>query len=384
MWARPRKHVHADLSSYSCTFERCGELFFESKHKWWAHENEFHRRRWSCEMCRSSSQQHADLAALTDHLQSAHPAQVPPQQAEGLAQRFGRPLAYIDAADCPLCDYPNVLRRRGGHTEEEIRRIPNRKFGRHLGRHLEQLALFVLPHDDLMDDDDDDEDGLSDDDAGKDDSSSDSSDADTRLSLSGPDLVKKLSEVAARHSRAPDVFAEPPDLAMRWQPPQDFTPPSVDFEAEDAELLPSRQEPLYGGDLHTAGWVRGSGDCKEGFCARCPVSHWVTIPDGSYRFHLTYFHGVPESGIPLPRPSSIRPVAGKNGMWEGYCDACDGWRILKKTGRGWSWYRHWLNVRDFFSFFLFLSPPSPSGNGCSLPTISLGPRRYYQGPNGAD
>lgn len=286
------------------------------------------------------SSQHVDMAAMADHLRSAHPGDVPPHQTEAVAHRFGAPLAYVDAVDCPLCDYPDVLRRRG-YTEDQIRRIPNSKFGRHLGRHLEQLALFVLPYDDLVDY----ENELSDASAGDSSSEADPGEANTRPSLSGPDLARKLYDVAARHKRAPDVFSEPPDLAMRWQPPQDFTPPSDDFEVDDADLVPTRQEPLYGGDLHTAGWVRGLGDRKAGFCARCPAPHWVTISDGSYRFHLTYFHGVPESGIPLPRPSAIRPVAGKSGMWEGYCDACDGWRVLKKTGRGWSWYRHWLNVR---------------------------------------
>ncbi|KAK3364662.1 ankyrin repeat-containing domain protein [Lasiosphaeria hispida] len=334
------KHVHADLSSYSCTFERCDEIFFESKHKWWAHENESHRKRWSCGICRSPW---PNLAAMADHLRTAHPDQVPEHQAEAVAHRFGRPLAHIDAADCPLCDYPNVLRHRGGYTDQEIRQVPNEKFGRHLGRHLEQLALFVLPYNDLADD----EHEASDTGGGGEDSGSDrdaSSSGGMRLLVSVPDLVEKLSEVAARqNNRDPEILAQPPDLAMRWQPPQDFTPPAEDFETDEASLLPARQEPLYGGDLHTAGWTRGLGDRKEGFCARCPAAHWVNIPDGSYRFHLTYFHGVPESGVPLPRPSTIRPVEGRAGVWEGYCDACEGWRVLKKTGRGWSWYRHWLN-----------------------------------------
>ncbi|KAK0704394.1 hypothetical protein B0H67DRAFT_557217 [Lasiosphaeris hirsuta] len=340
-------------NAWHCTFERCDEIFFESKHKWWAHENESHRKRWSCGICHTPR---PNLAAMTDHLRTAHPDQVPEHQAEVVACRFSRPLAYIDAADCPLCDYPDVLRRRGGYTDQEIRRIPNDKFGRHLGRHLEQLALFVLPFSDLAGDEHEASDadggggggGGGGSGGGGEDSESDRGDASSvgmvrPRDLSVPDLVEKLSQVAARHNRDPAMLAKPPDLAMRWQPPQDFTPPAGDFAADEASLLPARQEPLYGGDLHTAGWTRGLGDRKEGFCARCPAPHWVNIPDGSYRFHLTYFHGVPESGVPLPRPSTIRPVEGRSGTWEGYCDACEGWRVLKKTARGWSWYRHWLN-----------------------------------------
>jgi hypothetical protein len=68
-----------------------------------------------------------------------------------------------------------------------------------------------------------------------------------------------------------------------------------------------------------------------------PGLHLVNITDGSYRLHLTYFHGVPDSGVPRPRPSAIRPVQGKANVWEGFCDACKEWKVLKKTARGWNW-----------------------------------------------
>lgn len=331
--------MHTDLSSYTCVFGDCDEMFFESRQKWWTHEMEAHRKKWVCGMCRS---QRPSFAAMKEHLHVDHPDQVPVNQTEHIAYQFGRPLGYINAADCPLCDYAGVLRRRG-YSDGEIAQIPADKFSWHLGRHLEQLALFVLPNTDLMGE----EGGISDDE-GHDhsdlNSEADGSEAGAQP-LSEPDLIQKLSEAAAEEKSAPEILSKPPDLAMRWQPPQDFTPPREDFDTHDVDLLPVRQEPIYGGDLHTPGWARGLGNSKEGFCARCPVFHWVNITDGSYRFHLTYFHGVPDSGFPLPRPSTIRPVQGKTNAWEGFCEACDKWRLLKKTKRGWNWYRHWLVVR---------------------------------------
>ncbi|RMZ79301.1 hypothetical protein DV737_g3445, partial [Chaetothyriales sp. CBS 132003] len=295
-----QKHVHADLSSYTCVFDDCDEMFFESAQKWWVHEMEAHRKKWTCGMCDSKQ---PNFTAMKEHLHLQHSDMVPLDQIEDVAYRFGRPVGLIDAADCPLCDYTGILRRRG-YSDEEIVQIPADKFGWHLARHLEQLALFVLPNADLVDE----EEGMSG--YGGHDHNDLESEADGsetgELLLTDPDLIQKLSEATAEEKSAPEALSQPPDLAMRWQPPHDFTPPLEDFDTQDVDLLPVRQEPIYGGDLHTPGWARGLGNHKEGFCARCPVSHWVNITDGSYCFHLTYFHGVPDSGVPLPRPSTIR------------------------------------------------------------------------------
>ncbi|KAI2638009.1 ankyrin repeat-containing domain protein [Hypomontagnella submonticulosa] len=330
-----QKHVHADLSSYTCTFPNCDEIFFESRHKWWAHEMECHRKQWECGMCNARP---PNRTKMVEHLKEVHGDQIPKGYEETVTNRFGRPMPHIAAADCPLCDYSGILRRRG-YAEEETQHLSPEKFGRHLGRHLEQLALFVLPTSDLVGEDD-----ISDADAeesGGNDSDDGASEVGIEV-LPEPDLVQKLAEIASAQD-SPENFSKPPDLAMRWQPPQDFTPPSSDFHIDDVDLLPARQEPIFGGDLHTPGWARGLGSRKEGFCARCPVFHWVNIPDGSYAFHLTYFHGVPASGVPLPRPSTIRPLQRKTDEWEGFCEACQDWKLLKKTKRGWNWYRHWLN-----------------------------------------
>lgn len=298
-----------------------------------------HRKRWACDLC--GDLQHS-AKGMSDHLRTSHLDKIDAENIDNIALRYGRPAKYIPASDCPLCDYPAVLRRRG-YTIEEYSRLTTDKFARHLGRHLEQLSLFVLPKADIHYEEDDDLDsGLDDREYSEWDDDLDES---AMQIVSEPDLVAKLAEQASLQVSPPEILADPPDLAMRWQPPHDFTPPEEDFDTEDVDLLPVRQEPIYGGDLHTPGWARRTGKRKEGFCARCPISHWVNMADGSYGFHLTYFHGVPDSGVPLPRPSTIRPVKDNTNVWEGFCETCNRWKILKKTKRGWNWYRHWLEVR---------------------------------------
>lgn len=296
---------------------------------------ECHRQQWRCGICDLNL---STRAAMAEHLKNGHGDQVPDGQEEIVTNIFGRPVQQINASDCVLCDYPSIIRARG-HSDDEALRLSPERFGQHLSRHLEQVSLFVLPVSDLIDEDEMSETGVHGEESDSEDGVSESG----LEILSEPDLVQKLIEVSSSQTGQADKLSDPPDLAMRWQPPQDFTPPLDDFYTDEVDLLPARQEPIFGGDLHTPGWARGSGRRKEGFCARCPISHWVNISDGSYAFHLTYFHGVPASGVPLPRPSVIRQVSEKAGSWEGYCEACVDWKLLRKTRRGWNWYRHWLN-----------------------------------------
>jgi ankyrin repeat protein len=141
-----------------------------------------------------------------------------------------------------------------------------------------------------------------------------------------------------------EVLTTAPELAMGWLPPMNFTPPKRDFEADDIDWIPRREDSMFGGDLFTPGWVRGHGKDKEGFCGRCEPGLWHKMQDMSYENDLTYRHGIDSSGIPLPRPSSIQPVEGHAKMWKGYCEACQGWRTLRTTKMGWNWFRHCVKV----------------------------------------
>ncbi|KAL8654300.1 MAG: hypothetical protein Q9210_001581 [Variospora velana] len=157
-----------------------------------------------------------------------------------------------------------------------------------------------------------------------------------------------MDELIAKYGSGPpasetsvfDILESSPDLAFKWMPPMDFTPDAKDFEADDDDLTPRREEPMFGGDIFTPVWVRGYGVQKEGFCGRCNPGVWHNLEDSTYEKNLTYMHGIASSGLSLPRPSRVQQLKGRNRQWQAYCNTCCGWRHLRKTEAGWNWFRH--------------------------------------------
>ncbi len=289
----------------------------------------------------------------------------------------------IPASACPLCDYDSILRRRrlhiveGDSTLSEPLTVTTQNFRSHLGRHLEQLALFVLPKKEVIEQSD-----WSASSHGAQESVGAVSELDAN-SGKGEVFSKEknfvsvepqsdqgaaVQNISKQSEGTSHIYDDPrttsamiddydtvldetqgdegptPDLAMGWQPPMDFQPPAEDFEEADIDWLPRREDSMFGGDLFTPGWIRGYGPDKEGFCGRCDPGVWQSISDLSYHFHITYKHGISSSGIPLPRPSSMRRRTSRPGEWEGYCDACQQWQLLKKIWMGWNWFTHFVNV----------------------------------------
>ena len=64
-----------------------------------------------------------------------------------------RPLEAIEASACPLCHvWEEKLQQRAGHSDQDRNGAIGttlHEFRRHLGQHLEQLALFAIPIDTL-------------------------------------------------------------------------------------------------------------------------------------------------------------------------------------------------------------------------------------------
>ena len=278
---------------------------------------------------------------MTQHITTIH-SEVPEVQVQALVDKYTRPLEYIPSSACPLCDYTSVLQQRG-YGGPVPRAVGTKAFARHLSRHLEQLALFVLPRDVLAECKDEEDDAQSFISSDSEESLIEENLIDENLEAHLQELTDILAGKASKQDDS-DIFLKPPDLAMGWQPPHDFTPAAEEFDSEDPDVLPSRQEPIFGGDLYTPGWARGYGAEKEGFCGRCTPGQWLNMPQGDYKFHMTYLHGSPASGVPLQRPSFIRRASGSLDRWEGYCDECCDWMIIRRTDRGWNWYRHWLLV----------------------------------------
>ena len=105
------KHVFQDLQPYICTVAACStpHTLFSTRHEWVQHLKEAHRREWTGDENRAG-------AAINESDKSSF------------------------CAICPLC-------RSNSKSEKH--------FVRHLARHLQELALFVLPQDDADSDIDD-------------------------------------------------------------------------------------------------------------------------------------------------------------------------------------------------------------------------------------
>lgn len=359
-----RKHVHSDLASYVCTQENCSHALFESRHEWFDHELEVHWKRWVCDLCGNVS---PSTEEYISHMRQRHQETFTRAQASEMASRAEHPVDRILAAACPLCDYEAILRRKpafqitGVSSSEPIMIRPH-QFRNHLGRHLEQIALFVLPRSELREQDDDQ--ALSIPEHGDEDIQSQSSGDSVEVKNLSTELGHRDVEVAELSQRLDGELISStnlvnrahleflveeeelseelgPGLALGWQPAIDFMPPDGDFNVNDPDLLPRREDSMFGGDLFTPGWVRGEGSSKEAFCGRCVPGTWHNMEDLSYEHCITYRHGIASSGIPLPRPSEIRRVLGR---FEGFCDLCKSWRRLRRTHMGWNWFRHCVQV----------------------------------------
>jgi ankyrin repeat protein len=144
----PRKHVFSDLQPYTCTFETCTAKPFTDRHSWFNHELKFHRKEWVCSLCEHSPFQSPQ--SFQNHIQSRHREAVTENQLPTMTALCEESVDCILPGDCPLCnDWIWTIRHRENLAKPD-QVVDNLvvtpvQFRRHLGRHLEQLALFTLP-----------------------------------------------------------------------------------------------------------------------------------------------------------------------------------------------------------------------------------------------
>lgn len=266
---------------------------------------EAHRKEWACMFCATST---TTLHEFVAHLSNSHKALVKNDQIDSIGKLESQPLRLIPASACPFCNYSKNLKSISSALESGSVTLP--QFQRYVAHHLEQAALFVLPEvlspgapgNDMGSDEESEADGIC--------LSEDHVTADAiRIASKSPGEL--ISAMALDNDES---SASAPNFTLGWQPPHDLTPPTLDIETSDPELVPRREESMFGGDLFTPGWVRGFGKKKEGLCTRCEVGYWANLPDGTYEFHLTFLHGLPKTRVPLPRPSMIRKVSSEAGV----------------------------------------------------------------------
>ena len=139
---------------------------FRSRNEWFNHELQNHRREWVCQFCQQIP--FASKIAFSKHLASQHSGSVNNSQLEVLVLQSEEPVDKVLPSACHLCDEwetslldSNQESKRSflneGKKTEPYGTLKH--FRRHLGRHMEQLALFTLP----LNEDEDMEDESSDD-----------------------------------------------------------------------------------------------------------------------------------------------------------------------------------------------------------------------------
>ncbi|KAL9116889.1 MAG: hypothetical protein Q9187_006582, partial [Circinaria calcarea] len=136
-------HVFSDLQPYICTFENCPEhlLQFKTRAAWGDHEFSKHRfhHKWQCSFC---SQLYPDIGVCRAHLIETHKInseRLLDEEVHFIQDKI-QPLP-IEQEMCHICGEKPAATKRA--------------FLKHVGRHMEKIALMALPGiDDGSEDDD--------------------------------------------------------------------------------------------------------------------------------------------------------------------------------------------------------------------------------------
>ena len=117
---------------------------FADRHTWFEHELTCHRLEWCCRFC--SYPAFATQEKLAAHMRARHTQLSSPAQLSVLLHASKQVVDRIPAADCLLCDWESVLKQNNAPTSlDETLVVTVDQFRRHVGSHMEQLALFALP-----------------------------------------------------------------------------------------------------------------------------------------------------------------------------------------------------------------------------------------------
>ena len=350
----PRKHVHADLASYICTFDNCTNATFKDRKEWFRHEMEFHRRDWRCIICSVLFPARATLEA---HISDTHSDIVSTGHIGHLLDNSSMPVQSILASVCPFCSPNTTLSTKLVQSKDatQIRLEPNR-FQRHLGSHLEQFALSVLPsnildfvrNEEHQENEDEEEEEEEEEEALQSSRTKDIELEDLANRNSVFDkLIANLEIMCNLESQEPLTceYDSISALAPQWQPPHHFTPPKQDFLEIDPCFIPRRQQPATYGNEFTPEWFRGHDENMEAFCGRCKENNWFRISSGDYEYHQAFTHGLLNTGQRLPSPKRVR--RRWSGLWIAFCTVCRNWHTLKRSQTGMSWWRHLLSACEF-------------------------------------
>ncbi|CAF3616418.1 unnamed protein product [Fusarium graminearum] len=125
-----KRHVFGDLRPYTCILSHCTEsnADFDRRHNWQLHVSKYHWRSWSCPF--KCHQPFSSAVDLGSHIKDQHLPTGDEEEIKSVTAFGEKPAPDDTASRCLLC----------GHSIMGLK-----KYVKHLGRHLEQLALFALP-----------------------------------------------------------------------------------------------------------------------------------------------------------------------------------------------------------------------------------------------
>ncbi|KAF5554618.1 transcription factor Cys6 [Fusarium mexicanum] len=125
-----KRHVFGDLRPYTCLFSRCAgsNTDFDRRHRWQLHVSQYHWRIWSCPFKCGSTFQASD--ELGDHIRHQHLTNASDEHLSTVVARGEVSISKDVTQECPLC-------------RQAISGL--KSYIKHVGRHLEQLALHALP-----------------------------------------------------------------------------------------------------------------------------------------------------------------------------------------------------------------------------------------------
>ncbi|KAK7990414.1 hypothetical protein PG990_014694 [Apiospora arundinis] len=125
-----KRHVFSDLCPYVCLYADCPSAtqVFARRHHWAEHIHQQHWRIWKCPL--DNSEPFQSQEAFATHIRHKHPDMIGSDQMETLLTACERPNPDFISRNCQFCD-------------EQI--SSSHHYQKHIGRHLEQLALFALP-----------------------------------------------------------------------------------------------------------------------------------------------------------------------------------------------------------------------------------------------
>jgi hypothetical protein len=107
---------------------------YATRHEWFNHEMEKHRKTWCCIRC--PQKPYDSQARLKEHITAKHPGDFTPAQLPFVLEMCGDRPDRLSEHSCPLCDSWD-----GGSNED----YSAESLRRHLGFHLQELALSSLP-----------------------------------------------------------------------------------------------------------------------------------------------------------------------------------------------------------------------------------------------